>query len=76
MRLPAASGKEVIKALSKAGFVVDRQRGSHVRLVKVDGAKIRKITVPLHSTRPLKPGTLLRIIKDAGLTKEPFQELL
>ncbi|MFH1773345.1 MAG: type II toxin-antitoxin system HicA family toxin [Methanobacteriota archaeon] len=76
MKLPQASGREVIKALSKAGFIVDRQRGSHVRLIKVEGAEVRKITVPVHSNRPLKPGTLLRIIKDAELTKEQFYELL
>lgn len=76
MKLPVASGREVIKALSKAGFIVDRQRGSHVRLIKVEGAEIRRVTVPVHSKKSLKPGTLLRIIKDAGLTREQFCELL
>ena len=75
MKLPRATGREVIKALSKAGFAADRQRGSHVRLVRLDGGKVRKVTVPAHS-KPLKKGTLLRIIKDAGLTKEQFGRLL
>ena len=32
-RLPALTGKELIRALRKAGFVESRQRGSHVMLV-------------------------------------------
>ena len=31
-KLPVVSGKQVIKALRKIGFVVMRQRGSHVLL--------------------------------------------
>lgn len=76
MKLPRVDGREVIKALSKAGFVADRQKGSHVRLVKEMGAEAIKITVPVHSGKPLKPGTLLRIIKDSGLTREEFLRLL
>ncbi len=74
MKLPVASGKEVIKALTKAGFVVERQRGSHVRLEKISGSEIVKITVPLHD--PLKKGTLARIIKDSGLSTDEFIKLL
>lgn len=74
MKLPVVSGKVVIKALSKAGFVADRQRGSHVRLEKISGDDIIKVTVPLHN--PLKKGTLARIIKDSGLSVDEFVELL
>ena len=72
--LPAASGRDVIKALSRAGFKPIRQRGSHVRLEKTKGDETVKITVPLHKT--LKKGTLKRIIMDAGLTVEEFNQLL
>lgn len=74
MKLPVVTGKDVIKALSKAGFVADRQRGSHVRLEKISGFDIIKVTVPLHN--PLKKGTLARIIKDSGLSVDEFVELL
>lgn len=47
MKLPVVSGKEAIKALTKAGFVVVRQRGSHVRLEKISSGDIIKVTVPL-----------------------------
>jgi predicted RNA binding protein YcfA (HicA-like mRNA interferase family) len=74
MKLPVVTGKDVIKALSKAGFVADRQRVSHVRLEKNFGDDVIKVTVPLHN--PLKTGTLARIIKDSGLSVDEFVELL
>ncbi|HLB71419.1 MAG: type II toxin-antitoxin system HicA family toxin [Candidatus Methanoperedens sp.] len=74
MKLPSISGKEVIKTLKKAGFVVVRQRGSHVRLEKASDGDVIKVTVPLHT--PLKKGTLCRIVKDAGFTTDEFIDLL
>ena len=44
LRLPRISGYEVVKALSKAGWRVIRQKGSHVRMQKED----LFVTVPLH----------------------------
>ena len=73
MKLPHVSGLEVIKRLKKAGFIATRQKGSHVRLERYDSKKTIKLTVPLH--RELKIGTLARIIKDAGLTPEDFENL-
>lgn len=72
--MPVVSGRDVIKALSKTGFRVIRQRGSHVRLEKVEAGETIKLTVPLHKT--LKKGTLRRIISDAELTVEDFLNLL
>lgn len=37
MKLPVVSGREVVKALRKDGFIVIRQRGSHIRLKKKTG---------------------------------------
>ncbi len=68
MKLPQISGKDLIKKLSKQGFVITRQKGSHVRLEKTINKKIIKLTVPLHKT--MKKGTLLRVIKDAKLRPE------
>ncbi|KUH34278.1 hypothetical protein APY94_03125 [Thermococcus celericrescens] len=74
-RLPRLSGEEVVKVLvSKFGFQASRQRGSHVVLVKyVDGRKIGTV-VPLH--RELKAGTLLGVLRLAGIDKEEFIEAL
>ncbi len=74
MKLPTISGYDTLKTLRKAGFVVTRQKGSHVRLKKIKGEMVIKITVPLHKT--LKKGTLERIIKDSGLTTDEFLQLL
>jgi predicted RNA binding protein YcfA (HicA-like mRNA interferase family) len=69
-KLPLLSWREVIKALNKIGFVVARQRGSHIILVKDE----RVIPVPRHNQ--IKRGLLLEIIAEAGMTKEEFLKLL
>lgn len=66
-----ASGRRVVKALARAGFGVVGRRGSHIRLKKV--AK-KAYIVPDHSE--LARGTLLSIIRQAGLTREEFLALL
>jgi predicted RNA binding protein YcfA (HicA-like mRNA interferase family) len=71
--LPRVSGREVVAALSKVGFRVDRQKGSHI-VLRQDAAPYRRITVPDH--REIAKGTLRAIIRQAGLTVEEFQDLL
>jgi predicted RNA binding protein YcfA (HicA-like mRNA interferase family) len=73
-RLPRATGRDVVRALERAGFVVARVRGSHYILRHPERSGIR-ITVPAH-TRDLKPKTLATIIKQAGFTVDAFRELL
>ncbi len=73
MNLPVVSGLEVIKRLKKIGFLVIRQKGSHIRLEKFNGKKTLKITVPLH--KELKKGTLNIILKESELTVEEFEKL-
>ncbi len=70
-KLPVLSGKDVIKALTKAGYVFDHQTGSHITLVNNEG---KKITVPNH--KELGPGILRAIIKQAGLKMDEFIRLL
>ena len=74
-KLPVASGKDTVKALSKAGFVFMRQRGSHVTLAKEIGPNKYLITVvPMH--KELAKGTLRKIIADSGLSVQDFVKLL
>ncbi|MHB8840703.1 MAG: type II toxin-antitoxin system HicA family toxin [Candidatus Aquicultor sp.] len=68
---PHLSGKEIIKALERAGYSIDRQRGSHVILMH---ATRPRISVPNHKS--VKPGTLRAIIKQTGFTVDEFEELL
>ncbi len=73
-RLPIVSGKDVVKALSRIGYGVVRQRGSLLRLKDSTNPSHKPITVPLH--KELKPGLLRKIIKDTNLSVEEFIELL
>jgi predicted RNA binding protein YcfA (HicA-like mRNA interferase family) len=66
------SGREVVKALRRSGFVVDHQRGSHIFLHKL--ALNISVIVPLH--RELKKGTLHSILKKTGLTLEELKKLI
>ena len=71
-RLPVVSGDELISALGKLGWVVARQRGSHVRLRHPERAM--PLVVPLH--RELKRGTLAGILRDAGVDADRLRRLL
>jgi predicted RNA binding protein YcfA (HicA-like mRNA interferase family) len=51
---------------------LDRQRGSHVVLLKA--GSIASLSVPQH--RELAPGTLRSLIRAAGMTVEEFADLL
>lgn len=73
-RLPVVSGRGMITALSRIGYVVVRQRGSHLRLRHPTDRSRRPLTVPDHST--LKPGTLRAILRDANLSVDQLRELL
>jgi len=66
------SGKEVVKALRRTGYVVDHQRGSHIFLHNLE--KNISLVIPLH--KELKKGTLHTILKRAGLTIEDLKELV
>jgi predicted RNA binding protein YcfA (HicA-like mRNA interferase family) len=71
-KLPVVSGAECIKALGKVEFVVNRQRGSHVILVRDEPRTT--ISVPYHDS--LDRGTLRSIIRQAGLSVDEFILLL
>jgi predicted RNA binding protein YcfA (HicA-like mRNA interferase family) len=71
-RLPRISGRECIRALEKARFVVRRQEGSHVILRRHE--PFAQVVVPDHGE--LDRGTLRAIIRQAGLTVEGFAALL
>ncbi len=59
----------VIKVLLSIGFTILRRKGSHVRLRHPDG---RITSVPAHGKEPIGPGLLLRILKDADISKDEF----
>jgi predicted RNA binding protein YcfA (HicA-like mRNA interferase family) len=72
--MPSLPFDHVIRALQRNGWVVVRQRGSHIRLQKHTATETLKLTVPAH--RPIKKSTLSHILKQAQLTLEEFLTLL
>jgi predicted RNA binding protein YcfA (HicA-like mRNA interferase family) len=73
-KLPVISGKELVNALQKAGFIVVRQKGSHISLQKITTEGTYRTVVPLHTR--LAKGTLLDILHQTGLSKEELIDLI
>lgn len=73
-KLPVLSGKEVVKALAKVGFVHIRTAGSHAILKKEDTI-IGKIVVPVPLHNEIAKGTLLSIMHQTKLSREEFLKL-
>ena len=69
-RLPAVSSRKVIRALTRLGFVIVRQKGSHVFLQRGEDTTV----VPLHTT--VKKATLKRILNQANVTLEELLDKL
>lgn len=66
-KLPIVNAKEIVKILEEIGYVFDRQKGSHLILIK-KGA--RSIPVPNH--KPVSYRTVEAIIKQSGISREEF----
>lgn len=73
-KLPVVTAKEVIRVVEQMGFVLDRQKGSHA--VYYRHRDKRRVIIPVHVGKEIKPRTLSGIIKDMGLTVEEFRKLL
>jgi predicted RNA binding protein YcfA (HicA-like mRNA interferase family) len=69
----AVTGKALIAALKKAGFLVQRVKGSHHFLRHPDG---RTTVVPVHSGESIGPGLLAKVLRDVDLTRNELEELL
>ena len=74
VKLPLISANELIKILSKIGFKVMRQSGSHIFLKHDDG---RTTVIPNHPGEKIDRGLLNKIIKkDVQISREEFEKLL
>ena len=69
MKLPLISGPNLCKILSKLGFNMVHQKGSHTVWVHPDG---RSTTVPIHPGRDLPRGLIRKILKDIDLSVEDY----
>ena len=73
-KVPCLNYTEIVRALERDGWSGIRQRGSHIRMHKVVGYEVLRVTVPAH--RPVKRSTLSHILKQARLDVDRFTELL
>lgn len=72
-KLPVISARDLLNILSKIGYSVDHQTGSHIILINKNYL-YRRITVPNH--KEIARGTLRSIIRQSGLTLDEFQKYL
>ncbi len=72
-KLPIVSGKDLVKLFSKLEYYPDHQTGSHI-ILRESNEPHRRLTIPNH--KEIAKGTLLAIIRQAGLTREEFMKLL
>jgi len=70
--LPAIPGQRAEQAFHKAGWIKDRQRGSHVILIQPGHQA--SLSVPQH--RELAPGTPRALIRAPGMSVDQFVALL
>ena len=74
-KLRGLRGRDVVRALERARFVLKRVKGSQHILVHPDDT-LRRAIVPAHAGKTIKPGTMHAILKQAGLSEEEFEALL
>ena len=70
-RLTLCSGAETVRKLQKAGWSVARQKGSHIMMTK-PGYQWT-LSIPQH--KELGPGLLRKLIRQADLSIEEFNDL-
>jgi predicted RNA binding protein YcfA (HicA-like mRNA interferase family) len=68
-KLPILKPREVVAILNNLGFVLVRQRGSHMQFRHADG---RNTTVPFHQGRDISPPLLRQIARDVDLSADEF----
>ena len=73
-KLPRTTAKNLIRVLKKVGFYEHHQVGSHITLKSSDGTK--RVVVPYHAGKIIKPKTLKAMLKDAELSLEDLVKLL
>lgn len=72
-KLPILSGKDLVKVLTKIGYEIDHQTGSHI-ILRHKNPPYRRLTISNH--KEISVGTLRAIIRQTGLSREEFLNLL
>jgi predicted RNA binding protein YcfA (HicA-like mRNA interferase family) len=67
-RAPRVTGRDIVRALTRLGWLVVVQQGSHAQLKHPKRGG--RVTVPLHAGETIGPALLRSILNQAGLTVE------
>jgi len=73
-RLPVVSGEKAVKCFEKLGYVIVRQKGSHIRMWHKSDRSKKPLTIPKHKV--LGKGLLRKLLRDAEISIEEFRVLL
>jgi len=73
-KLPVCSAADLVRAVIKLGFRLDRQKGSHAIYLRESDRG--RVVIPLHKGRDIKRGTLKGILQDLNLSNQEFINLL
>ena len=73
-KIPSITYDRIIRTLQRDGWVVVRQKGSHIRLQKRTRDEVLKLTIPAH--KPVKRSTLSHIFKQARMDVDRFLSLM
>lgn len=72
--IPELPYLKIINALQRLGFIVVRQKGSHIRIQKRIGDEVIKTIIPSH--KPVKRNTLRQILKQINVDIDEFKNNL
>lgn len=72
-KLPSLTPKKLIKILKNFGFQLDHSTGSH--FIFYNQKTKKRAVVPYH-TKDLPKGTIMSILKGAGINREELEKML
>jgi predicted RNA binding protein YcfA (HicA-like mRNA interferase family) len=72
--LKGVSGRRLLRALERLGFVQVSAKGSHVKLRRVTPSGMRTVIVPMHRT--VSPGVIESILELGGLSEDDLKRSL
>jgi predicted RNA binding protein YcfA (HicA-like mRNA interferase family) len=72
--LPRLTGRDIVRALGKLGWVIVVQKGSHAQLKHP--SRGGRVTVPLHAGETIGPALLRSILNQAGVTADELRSVL
>ena len=72
-RLPRLTASKVIRLVEQRGFVLTRTRGSHQ--IFFNSSTDKRVTIPFHRGKIIPPGTLLNILREAGIDRDELELL-